>query len=110
MIYSISYVWEKFSEAVRTLVRGSDSIQERLFNAVAFNNFVGLEAVDWETGTENSKKDFLELMEKISEKEASGNEGRWKATLSEMSEEEASELAEKILYLYDEICSVKYGK
>ena len=97
----MSYRGEKFNGAVNILVSGSDRIQERLFNAVAYNNFI---ALDREFPEEELYKEFKDLMDELTKEEPIGNEGSWKATIEKMSEEKASELAIKIVEIYDEIC------
>jgi len=99
----ISYVREKLHMAVRTLVSGSDNIQDRLLNAVGGNNFVGLKG-EWACKETDERKKFLELMGKLEGEELFDDEGRMETIISRMPEEEASELAERIVDIYHGIC------
>ena len=101
----MSYVREKFHMAVRTLVSGSDNIQDRLFNAVVYNNFVRLKD-EWACKETDVREKFLELMGELEREELFCDEGRLKAIISRMPEEEASELAERIVDIYDEIIRI----
>jgi len=101
----ISYVWEKFHMAVMSLVSGSDNIQDRLFNAVAYNNFGGLKG-EWTCKETDVREKFLDLMGELEREELFGDEGQWKATTSGMSEDKASELAKRIVDIYDEITRI----
>jgi hypothetical protein len=97
--------WEKFCEAVNTLASEPGSIQERLFNAVVYNNFMMLYHHFPE---EDLRGEFRDLMDELTKEEPVGNESKLKATIEKMSSEKASELASKIVSIFDEICKRDY--
>lgn len=101
----MSYRWEKFFEAVNTLASGSGSIHERLFNAVAYNNLSGLNRYFPE---KDLREKYIDLMNELTEEEPIGNEGSVKATINKMTPEKASELATKIVSMFNKICKIDY--
>lgn len=100
----MSYHEEKFALAIEMLACETGSIQERLFNAVVYNNFVMLEGY---FPKDNLREVFRDLMNELTKEEPLGNEGSLKATIEKMSSEKASELARKIVDMYWKISSLK---
>lgn len=95
MPMSYNYNMEKLSNAVRSLATGKGSIQDRLINAYIYH----LIHVNPDFLSEDNKVLYLSLQDKVTRKEAKGNEGSVKATVELMSDDEAQEIASQILDL-----------
>ena len=95
----LTYVFDKLYNCVLSLLKGSDSIQERLFNAFQSLNSLKLDdfPVDF---PEELQKYFQEIQNELMKVEALRNEGRLKAAQKILSDEQANVLAEKILNLF----------
>jgi ATP phosphoribosyltransferase regulatory subunit HisZ len=104
----LTYVFDKLYNCVLSLVKGSDSIQERLFNAFQSLNSLKLDdfPVDF---PEELQKYFQEIQNELMKVEALRNEGRLKAAQKILSDEQANVLAEKILNLFISITE-RYGR
>jgi hypothetical protein len=104
----LTYVFDKLYNCVLSLVKGSDSIQERMSNAFRSLNSLKLDdfPVDF---PEKLQKDFQEIQNELLKVEALRNEGRLKAAQKILSDEQADVLAEKILNLFISITE-RYGR
>lgn len=100
----LTYVFDKLNNCVLSLVKGSESVQERLFNA-----FRSLNSLKLDDFPEKLQKDFQEIQNELMKVEALRNEGRLKATQKILSDEQADALAEKILNLFISITE-RYGR
>jgi len=99
---SLNYTWEKFYVAVSSLASGTGSIQERLFNAYT-GSLMLLEVHKPDELPEDMRNEFKEITRELTAVEPSGNEGSVRASTNAMTDLEASEIAEKIVSLYDRI-------
>ncbi|MGD0954321.1 MAG: hypothetical protein ABR985_18340 [Methanotrichaceae archaeon] len=91
----LTYVFDKLYNCVLSLMKGSDSIQERLFNA-----FRSLNSLKLDDFPEDLQKYFQEIQDELTKVEALRNDGRLKASQKRLSDEQANVLAEKILNLF----------
>ena len=89
---NLRYAYEKFSAAVHTLATGPGRINERLL--YAYLAMVALSPEDFPAG--DLRTDYQRLYAALTPKEAKRDEGKVKATLDEMGEDDAVELAELI--------------
>jgi hypothetical protein len=98
---ALNYVQEKFSKAVRALAVGRGRINERLGDACIEVSIV------WPSDSvpEGLRPDVKELMERVT-KIQDGEKGAIRATIDEMDEDEAVELAELILALEYQLSSM----
>ncbi len=92
---SRNYAREKFGSAVDEMASSPASIQERLNDAYLMFHPVRVE--DLKEGEEQDL--FNDIYNSLTHEEAVGNEGRVKATLNKMSDEEASRIASNIVSL-----------
>jgi len=96
---SSSNVREKLWVALRALVTGGGSLQERLASAA-----LGLATLPSKNGLREKHRAALEaIMQDLTRESAAGNEGRIQATTRRMSDQEAVRIAGEILDLYTEI-------
>jgi ATP phosphoribosyltransferase regulatory subunit HisZ len=100
----LTYVFDKLYSSVLSLMKGSDSIQERLFNA--FQSFSSLKLDDF---PEDLQKDFEEIQKELMKIKALRDEGRVKAAQKGLSDEQANHLSERILNLFISITE-RYGR
>jgi len=98
----MSYRCEKLRLAVFALV-GTGTVQERLRNA-SLVNFLVLEPDDFPE--QHLKQRFSDIYKGLTSVPAIADEGSMEATISRMSDEEAKEYAQRIFYLYDEVCEI----
>ena len=104
----LTYVFDKLYSSVLSLMKGSDSIQERLFNA--FQSFSSLKLDDFpENFPEELQKDFEEIRKELMKIKALRDEGRVKAAQKGLSDEQANHLSERILNLFISITE-RYGR
>ncbi|MEA5617900.1 hypothetical protein VB711_08620 [Cronbergia sp. UHCC 0137] len=97
---SLNYTREKLYSAVEILASSNESIQDRLHSAY-INALIRLhEPNDF---PEELREEFNEINKRLTEIQATSNEGSVQATTTKMSEEEAGNVAEKIVTLYDQI-------
>lgn len=98
----IDYAWEKAMVAVTGMACNPDSINERIAHAFAYS----LIRINPE---EHLPEDLRPLLEEIrtalTSVEPIGDEGSIAATTRVMSTEEATNIARKIVDLYDKICA-----
>lgn len=99
---SLSYTWEKFHVAVSSLASGTGSIQERLFNAYT-GSLMLLEVHEPNDLPADMRDDFEEITRKLTAVEPVGDEGSVWASTNAMTDMEASEIADRIVSLYDRI-------
>ncbi len=88
------YALEKLDVAVRELTIGTDRIQPRLFSA--YLSFHTLRAADL---PEELQVDFQLVHDELTSQKALGDEGRVQATLAKMNDEQASQIAGRIVDL-----------
>lgn len=90
----LSYVWEKFSTAIYSLV-GNGPMQERLHSA--YMSFHPIRVSDFDNDPE-MQSDYREIMDMLtSQAEGYPGEGKVPSTLRQMNDDEANKLAELIL-------------
>ncbi len=89
------YPDEKFTNAIDTMATSPKSIQERVGDAYLFN----LIHVKTEEVPEEIQAEFDEVKKKLTRVEAVGDEGSVAATTTQMSTNEAIEIAKEILYM-----------
>ena len=101
----LGYMWEKFMTAVIGMDQSPKSIQLRIADAYSSqlsrlepDRFVGEQAWRWK---------FEEISQKLTSGTPVGNEGTIQASVASMSEAEATEIAQEIVSLYDQI-SARY--
>ena len=91
------YVWQKLHEATYSLVsRGL--LQNRLQHA-----YSELSLLKQHELPEEIQNDFKSVLISLTKKEAIGEEGTVRATLNQMTEDEAEDLSRKILSMYDNV-------
>ena len=104
----IGYAREKMGVAIRYLAASPDSLDRRLYKAMALSMTHGVS--DAQQG-DYLPAELLErmnsLVERMTAKEALGNEGTLQATLTTMSEEELVECANEMLDINWEIRQIK---
>ena len=93
------YAIEKFTSAVHSMAVSPKSIQDRVADAYVFN----LSHVKTSDLPESMCYRFEQLKEKLTSGKPVGNEGTVQAKTNTMSDTEAIETAQEIMYLYDEI-------
>ena len=104
----ITFVLDRLCNAVLLLIKGSDSIQDRLFNA--FQSFNSLKLDDFpEDFPEELKKEFEEIQNELIKVKALTDEGKVKASLRILPDERANDLAKKLLNLLIKTTE-RYGK
>lgn len=97
---SLSYTWQKLHAAVLILASGTGTIQERLCDAYV-DSLIRLH--DPNDFPLEMRKDFEAIQKELTAVPPSGNEGSAKASTNDMTDDKASEIAEKIVSMYDEI-------
>lgn len=100
----LGYAWEKLSVAVAGMARSQESLQYRLVEAHLC--FHSLREDDFPKG--ELREAFHDIIHALTWRPAQGDEGTVKATTQQMTDQEASELIEKLVSLYDEISQL-YG-
>jgi hypothetical protein len=91
----MSYAWEKFHEAIRSLV-GPGSQRERLVNAMVYHIiYVTPDEVPSEI-----KDEFRQFREGFALVEAKGGEGNIKATIDEMDDAEVNKMILHIINMH----------
>ncbi len=99
---SLEYAWEKLYITVRNLASGTGSIQERLADAYISGGYIlGL-------GTQNElptdlQPSYAAINRTMTRVPAQGDEGDIVATTRQMSDDEAVEVAEQIVDLFNEV-------
>ena len=94
---SLSYADEKFSAAIRSLAIGIGPIKERLIDACTYD-LIHIQAE--RDVPENMREDFEELINSVTKDSptlANPNDGKIQATIKNMSEDAAVEIATEIL-------------
>lgn len=89
------YPDEKFTSAVDTMASSPKTIQERVGDAYLFN----LIHVKTEEVPEEIQAKFDEVKKKLTRVEVGGGEGNVAATTTQMSTDEAIEIANEILHM-----------
>lgn len=97
---SLSYAYEKLMIAVDVLATSPQTIQNRLGNAF----ISGLTRINPEEDLPvNLRTDFQQLLDQVTRVAAVGDEGTISATTRIMSDDEAAEIAKKILNLFHQV-------
>lgn len=99
----MSYAWEKFFSAVQGLASGQSGIRERLISAYNSN----LIHVKPEELPEKIQNDFRETEEELTKVKAKGSEGDVAASVNAMSEDRASEIAQKIVGMFNTLAELE---
>jgi hypothetical protein len=99
---SISYAWEKSMLAVTGMARSTKNINGRIADAYVYH-LINIEP-DRDL-PEDLRLRLAEIREALTRTPARGNEGTVQASAMAMSEEEASEIADKIVEFYDIVCA-----
>lgn len=94
---ALSYPYEKFMVAVTTLATSPRDIRQRVYSA--FMSFMTLQSRDFDDFPD-IKKEFDLLMRELTKVSATGDEGQVMATLKAGSEDDAAELAAKIVEIF----------
>ena len=95
---SLGYAWQKFFAAVQTLADGTGSLQDRLKDAFG-GALIHLQPQDL---PKEHRNEFADLRARIT-KETSLGDGTIAATTSVMSDEDAMQIADQIVSMYDSI-------
>lgn len=95
---SLDYACEKFGTALRFMASSPANIKDRIHSAYLEINLVKLEDLP-----QDSRNEYEDLMGKLTSVTAIGDEGKLRASLDAMSEEEATELAKVIVDLHDNV-------
>jgi hypothetical protein len=104
----ITFVIDKLYNSVLLLMKGSDSIQDRLLNG--FQSFSSLKLDDFPKDLpEELQKDFEEIQNELINVKALRDQGKVKASLRILPDERANDLAKKILNLLIKTTE-RYGK
>ena len=96
---SLNYTWEKLFVAVLSMAKSDSSLQDRLVGA--YLSFHTLRDEDFPEG--ELRESFQEITHALTWRPARGDEGTVRATTHLMGDQEAGELVEKIVSLYDEV-------
>lgn len=91
----MDYEHGRFSVAIDALATGKGDLRERLYNAI----ISGLQPLKEDDVPEDLRQQLTELQETYSLPGAIGDEGRIKATLDSMDDDQLGELARKIVSL-----------
>lgn len=100
MTIAMGYPYEKLLVAVDALASSPAGIQKRL--EFAYISFHTLKTDDFVT--DDQKRNWDEIMETLTSVEAVGGEGHVRATLDQMDDDQAAELAKKIYSLFLDVC------
>ena len=99
-VMAINYGWEKFHLAVLSLASGSGSIQSRLANVFVSS----LKRVEPSKDLPPElQAEFASILQEMTSVQPKGKEGSLAASAQAMSTERASEIAERIVSMYDTI-------
>lgn len=99
---SLNYTWEKFYVAVSSLASGTGSIQERLCNAYT-GSLMLLNIHEPNDLPADMRNDFEEITRELTTVDPVGDEGSVRASTNAMTDMKASEIADRIVSLYDRI-------
>jgi hypothetical protein len=94
---SVSYFYQKFSAAVESMAASPASIQHRIADAYISQ----LHVLQPDELPDEIRMDFTIMVEQLTRIEPVGNEGRVMASVREMSEDDAVEIARKIVHMHD---------
>ena len=93
---SESCLIEKLYQATLSLVGGEGEIKDRLESAAITLSVVQLE----KTLSPEFRNEFNSIHDELAKRKAVGGEGRIKATIQELTNMEATRLADRIFHLY----------
>jgi hypothetical protein len=102
---SLDYAYEKLSVAVTSMATSTDSLQNRLANAY----ITGFHTIGLNVNADlppNLRPLYHQIERNLTKVPVQGDEGRVVATTRVMRDEEAKELIEQIVYLYDEVAQL----
>ena len=95
---SLDYACEKFGTAIRFMASSPADIKDRIHSA-----YLEFHPVKSEDLPQDSRNKYEDLIGKLTSVTARGDEGKLRASLDAMSEEEATELAKAIVDLHDDV-------
>ena len=96
---SVDYFHEKFSAAVQSMAASPESIQDRIADAYISQ----LHVLQPDELPDEIRMDFKIMVQQLTGAEPLGNEGSVKASVNQMSEDDAVSVAQKIVHMYDAI-------
>ena len=97
----IDYAWEKTMVAVTSMAANPDSIQDRIASAFV-DSLIRIEPE--RDLPQDLQPLFAEIWTALTATPAKGNEGSAMASARAMDTEQATEIARKIVRLYDLVC------
>ncbi len=100
-LMALEIAWEKLSNAVALMAKSTASLQERLESA--YNTFFTISGPSAATRhlPEDLQPEYDAIERELTKVSAQGNEGTLIATLRVMSDDEAKQLIERIVMLYE---------
>ncbi len=98
-----NHAWEKFFNAVRSLVISTETLQERLVRPII--GISGLHADEIPPALKGKVKSLKSTMTAVA---AKGDEGTIRATARTLSDEQAKNVALEIVSLYNSIATKSY--
>lgn len=102
------YAWEKLYVAVKTLAASEERLQERL--AAAWIHSGARLSYSVTPYLPNELQAEYDSIHKALTNVSDSDRGAVAATCAAMSDDEASDLAERIVSLYDSVCRTHYGE
>lgn len=101
-----SYTYEKFTLALNGMAMSPETLQNRIADAYLYH----LMHVKVEELPDDICYRFENVKEKLTSVDPVGNEGRVKASVAQMSTDEAIEMAREIIYMADVVKSHYYAE
>lgn len=98
----LDYAWEKTMVAVTSMASNPDSINERIASAYV-DSLIRINPE--EHLTEDLRPLFADITTALTRTPATGDEGRARASARAMTTEQATDVARKIVNLYDQVCA-----
>jgi hypothetical protein len=101
----LSYTYEKLHLATRALATGANDIRDRLESAAISTMMLDVSPQDqqFDFPTPELRDKFRSVRERMTRVEARGDEGRIRATLRTLSDEEAEQIATDLFDLFVDI-------
>ncbi len=97
------YGWEKLSQAVSTIATSQGSLQERLRHAY----MPTLSSVGSANVPDDQEEILAQIKARLTSTLAKGGEGGLAASTAALSDEDARQLIDKIVYLYGDVSMAK---
>jgi len=94
---SLDYVHEKFSAAIESMAASPESLQRRIADAY-LSQLMRLNADDL---PDEIRMDFKIVSEQLTSCEPAGNEGSVMASVNQMNDSDALEIARRIVHMSD---------